>query len=117
MPRSRPSCSWSGAAVCTASRHSGRSPSGSRTRRYARRLVSEGFELGRIVGIRIGIHWSWLVVFVLITWTLADSVFPNQNPGLSDSSYLAMAVAAAVLFFTSLLLHELGHALQARREG
>jgi Zn-dependent protease/predicted transcriptional regulator len=79
--------------------------------------MSEGFEVGRIAGIRIGIHWSWLVVFVLITWTLADSVFPDQNPGLSDSSYLAMAVAAAVLFFTALLLHELGHALQARREG
>jgi Zn-dependent protease/predicted transcriptional regulator len=79
--------------------------------------VSEGFEIGRIAGIRIGIHWSWLVVFVLITWTLADSVFPNQNPGLSDSTYLAMALAAAVLFFTSLLLHELGHALQAQREG
>jgi Zn-dependent protease len=79
--------------------------------------MSEGFAVGRIAGIRIGIHWSWLVVFVLITWTLADSVFPNQNPGLSDSSYLAMAVVAAALFFTSLLLHELGHALQARREG
>jgi Zn-dependent protease len=79
--------------------------------------VSEGFEVGRIAGIRIAIHWSWLVVFVLMTWTLADSVFPSQNPGLSDSAYLAMAVSAAVLFFTSLLLHELGHALQARREG
>ena len=79
--------------------------------------MSDGFEIGRIAGIRISIHWSWLVVFVLITWTLASSVFPDQNPGLSDSAYVAMAVAAAVLFFTSLLLHELGHAFQARREG
>ena len=54
---------------------------------------------------------------MLLSWTLSDSVFPGENPGLSDSAYLAMAVAAAVLFFTSLLLHELGHALQARREG
>ena len=79
--------------------------------------MSDGFEVGRIAGIRIAIHWSWLVVFVLITWSLADSVFPDQNPGLSDSTYVAMAVSAAVLFFASLLLHELGHALQARREG
>jgi Zn-dependent protease len=78
--------------------------------------VSDGFEIGRIAGIRVAIHWSWLVVFVLITWTLAASVFPDQNPGLSDSAYVAMAVAAAVLFCTSLLLHELGHAFQARRE-
>ena len=79
--------------------------------------MSDGFEVGRIAGIRIAIHWSWLVVFVLITWTLADSVFPDQNPGLSDSTYVAMAVAAAVLFFAALLAHELGHAFQARREG
>jgi Zn-dependent protease/CBS domain-containing protein len=84
--------------------------------RYAHAVI-DGFELGRIAGIRIAIHWSWLVVFVLITWSLADSVFPDQNPGLSDSTYLAMAVSAALLFFVSLLLHELGHALQARRDG
>jgi Zn-dependent protease/predicted transcriptional regulator len=74
-------------------------------------------QLGRIAGIRIGINWSWLVVFALITWTLADGVFPAQNPGLSDGTYIGMAIAAAVLFFVSLLLHELGHALQARHEG
>jgi Zn-dependent protease/CBS domain-containing protein len=79
--------------------------------------VSDGFEIGRIAGIRISVHWSWLVVFVLITWTLAASVFPDQNPGLSDATYVAMAVAAAVLFFAALLAHELGHAYQARREG
>ena len=79
--------------------------------------MSDGFQIGRIAGIRISIHWSWLVVFVLIIWTLAYSVFPSQNPGFSDSVYVTMAVAAAVLFFTSLLLHELGHAFQARREG
>ena len=54
---------------------------------------------------------------MLITWTLSRSIFPDQNPGLSDNTYTGMALAAAVLFFTSLLLHELGHALQARREG
>ena len=73
--------------------------------------------LGRIAGIRIGVNWSWLVVFALIVWSLAAAVFPSQNPGFSDGEYLALAVAAALLFFASLLLHELGHALQARREG
>ena len=74
-------------------------------------------ELGRIAGIRIGVNWSWLVVFALIAWTLADGVFPAENPGLSGGTYVAMAIVAAVLFFLSLLLHELGHALQARRDG
>ena len=76
-----------------------------------------GFTIGRIAGIRISINWSWLVVFVLITWTLAGSIFPDRNPGLSDRSYLAMGLTAAVVFFACILLHELGHALQARREG
>lgn len=79
--------------------------------------MNASFTLGRISGIQIGINWSWLVVFALITWSLATAVFPDQNPGLSDGTYVAMAVVASVLFFTSLLLHELGHALQARREG
>jgi Zn-dependent protease/CBS domain-containing protein len=79
--------------------------------------VNPSISLGHIAGIRIGVNWSWLVVFGLITWTLADAVFPSQNPGLSDNTYIAMALVAAALFFGSLLLHELGHALQARREG
>jgi Zn-dependent protease len=79
--------------------------------------VTSSIELGRIFGIRIGINWSWLVVFALITWTLAVGIFPETNPGLSDGTYIAIAIAAAVLFFLSLLLHELGHAVQARREG
>jgi Zn-dependent protease/predicted transcriptional regulator len=79
--------------------------------------VGTSIELGRIFGIRIGINWSWLVVFALIAWTLAAGVFPTTNPGRSDATYVAMAVVAAVLFFASLLLHELGHALEARREG
>jgi Zn-dependent protease/CBS domain-containing protein len=79
--------------------------------------VGDTISLGRIAGIRIGINWSWLVVFALITWTLAAGIFPESNPGLGDGSYFAMAFAAAVLFFASLLLHELGHAFQARREG
>jgi Zn-dependent protease/CBS domain-containing protein len=79
--------------------------------------VNPTIQLGRIAGIRIGLNWSWLVVFALIVWSLAAAVFPSQNPGFSDSEYIALAVAAALLFFASLLLHELGHALQARREG
>jgi Zn-dependent protease/CBS domain-containing protein len=79
--------------------------------------MSADIQLGRIAGIRIGVNWSWMIVLVLIVWTLADGVFPSQNPGHSDGTYLAMAVAAAFVFFASLLLHELGHALQARRDG
>src|SRR5688572_13214307 len=79
--------------------------------------MTSSIMLGRIRGIEIGFNWSLLVVFALIVWSLASGVFPSQNDGLSDGTYLAMAIAAAILFFVSILLHELGHALQAQREG
>jgi Zn-dependent protease len=79
--------------------------------------MNPSFTIGRIGGVEIGINWSWLIVFALITWSLADGVFPSTNPGLSDATYIVMALVAAALFFGSLLLHELGHAFEARREG
>jgi Zn-dependent protease len=79
--------------------------------------VRDSLTLGRIAGVRFGVNWSWLVVFALIVWTLATGIFPDTNEGLSDGTYVAMAIVAAFLFFGSLLAHELGHALQARREG
>jgi Zn-dependent protease/predicted transcriptional regulator len=79
--------------------------------------VNPSIHLGRIAGVRIGLNWSWAVVFALIVWSLAVGIFPSQNPGLSDGTYIAMALAAALFFFASLLAHELGHARQARREG
>jgi Zn-dependent protease/CBS domain-containing protein len=79
--------------------------------------VQDSLTLGRIAGIRFGVNWSWLVVFALIVWTLATGIFPETNKGLSNGTYIAMALVAAFLFFGSLLAHELGHALQARREG
>jgi Zn-dependent protease/CBS domain-containing protein len=72
--------------------------------------------LGSIAGIRIGVHWSLLVVAALLVWTLSTGIFPDTNPDLSESARIAGAVVAAALFFLSVLLHELGHALQARRE-
>jgi len=72
---------------------------------------------GRVAGIRIGASWTWLPVVALIMLTAASDGFPRSNPGLSNLSYIGMAVAAGTLYFGGLLLHELGHAIQARREG
>jgi Zn-dependent protease len=78
--------------------------------------VGDSFQLGHIAGVRIGVNWSWLVVFALIVWTLAATIFPGSEPGHGEGTYLVMAVVAATFFFATLLLHELGHALVARRE-
>src|SRR5215831_5106131 len=82
-----------------------------------RRTIHGDLTLGRFGGVEVRLNWSLLVVFALIVWSLADSVFPSQNPGLSHRVHLAMAVAAALLFLASILLHELAHAWQARRNG
>ena len=80
-------------------------------------VVSTTFRIGRMAGVEVGIHWSWLLVVALIVWSLSAGVFPATNPGLDDGAYLAMAIVASIGFFASILLHELGHAVQARREG
>jgi Zn-dependent protease/CBS domain-containing protein len=79
--------------------------------------MSSTFRLGRVAGVEIGAHWSWLLVAALITWSLAEGVFPTTNPGLSDATYVVMALVAVPVFFGTLLLHELGHAVTAKREG
>lgn len=79
--------------------------------------MRDSLTLGRIAGIRFGVNWSWAIVFALIVWTLATGIFPSTNPGHGQGTYIAMAIVAALLFFTSLLMHEFGHALEAKREG
>jgi PDZ domain-containing secreted protein/Zn-dependent protease/predicted transcriptional regulator len=79
--------------------------------------MNSSFRILRVRGIEIGANWSWLLVFALIIWQLANGIFPSAYPGLADSSYWTMGVVTAVLFIVSLLLHELGHAFRAQKEG
>jgi len=79
--------------------------------------VSGNFSIGKVGGIEIRLNWSLIVVVALIAWSLEAGVFPSTNPGLSHGTYIAMGIVAAVLFLVSILLHELGHSLVARREG
>src|ERR1700730_6740970 len=74
------------------------------------------FQLARIFGIRIGVSASWFfVLFFLIYW-LGHEYFPKILSASQTTTYL-VAVAAALGYFASLILHELGHALVARRVG
>jgi Zn-dependent protease/CBS domain-containing protein len=73
------------------------------------------FQLARILGIRIGVNASWFIVLFLFIYLFQDSF--QETLAATDTVAFAVAVAAAVLFFGSILLHELGHAIAARREG
>src|SRR5688500_16271829 len=79
--------------------------------------MGPGWKVGRLAGIELSIHPSWLVIAFLVTYSLAESQFPNQYAGWSESQYWIVAGATAALFFASVLAHELSHALVARRFG
>jgi len=73
--------------------------------------------LGRILGIPVRLHASWFLIAALITWSLAAGYFPQTNPGWTSATYLIVGAATALIFFASVLLHELGHSVLALREG
>jgi Zn-dependent protease/predicted transcriptional regulator len=72
--------------------------------------------LGRVFGIQIGLHYSWFLIALLIAFSL-NAQFHLANPGWSTGLVLGLAIATAVLFFVSLLLHELAHSLVAQAHG
>lgn len=79
--------------------------------------MNDSIPLGRIAGVKVGLNWSVLVIAAYLTFALATSIFPETNPGLGDGTRAVMGVVAAALFLGSILLHEVGHAVQARRDG
>ena len=73
--------------------------------------------LFKLAGFQIALDWSWFILAVLITWTLARGVFPYYYAGLPPAAYWSMGVIAALGLFGSIVVHELGHAVVARRYG
>src|SRR5439155_6256191 len=73
--------------------------------------------LGRLFGIEIKVHFTWLFAVLFVATTLASGFLPEAYPGLGAAGYLAAGTVAALLLFASVLAHELAHALVARRQG
>ncbi|PTX53823.1 Zn-dependent protease [Litoreibacter ponti] len=80
-------------------------------------MFANSVKLFSINGFDIKIDPSWLIIAALVTWSLSQQYFPDALPGHSASAYLAMAVAAMLGLFGSLLLHELAHSVVARSLG
>ncbi|GIJ78554.1 Zn-dependent protease (includes SpoIVFB) [Micromonospora phaseoli] len=79
--------------------------------------MKASFQLGRIVGVPVGVNWSVLVIFALIWWGLSANLFPQSYPDRSVVAYALAGLAAAVVFFLGLLAHEVSHAVLAKRNG
>ncbi|GBD24164.1 Putative zinc metalloprotease Rip3 [bacterium HR29] len=80
-------------------------------------MFGRGIPIAKLFGIRIEIDLSWLFVFALVSWTLADRVFPEEYPNWSEGTAWTVGIVAALLLFGTVLLHELAHALVAKARG
>ena len=71
--------------------------------------------LGRILGIPIGLDYSWFLIFGLLTWSLATSYYPAEFTNWPQAQYWIVSAVTVIFMFGSVLLHELGHSVVALR--
>jgi Zn-dependent protease/predicted transcriptional regulator len=79
--------------------------------------VESSFKLGRIAGIEVGVHYTWLFAFALVAWSLAEGFFPSNYRGWDQSTYWIIGVLSALALFGSVLVHELSHSFVALARG
>jgi Zn-dependent protease/predicted transcriptional regulator len=80
-------------------------------------MFGKRMKLFTLLGFDVHVDASWVILAVLIVWTLAQGFFPVQHPGLSAAAYWWMAAAGAVGLFLSIIIHEFAHSLVARKYG
>src|SRR5579884_4134021 len=80
-------------------------------------MFGRSVTLFRMFGFAVRVDSSWLVIAVLITWSLAVGFFPHTYPGLTSAEYWLMGVSGAILLFVSIIVHELAHSIVARKHG
>lgn len=80
-------------------------------------MFTRSITLFRLAGFEIKVDFTWILLAVLITWSLATGYFPFQLPDLKPWAYWALGIEGAIGLFASIILHELGHAVVARRYG
>lgn len=78
---------------------------------------TKSIELFRIAGVLVEVDYSWLVIFLLVLWSLSAGYFPQEYPGRRTLDYWIVGFVATLFFFASVLLHELSHAAMANRLG
>ncbi len=76
-----------------------------------------GWHIGKVFGINVEINFTWLIIFGLILWTVTADILPGAAPDASTAELWSIGIITTLLFFASLLLHELAHSLMANDLG
>lgn len=79
--------------------------------------MGNSFKFGRLFGVEIGVHWSWVLIFGVVTWSFATGVLNEFYPGWSEQQRWIGGAFVAGIFFLSVLAHELSHAIISNRNG
>ena len=79
--------------------------------------MGSAFNLGKIFGIQFRLHYSWFIIFALLTFFLSEQVFPQSLAGQPRPAYWAMGIITSLIFFGSVLTHELAHSIVGRANG
>jgi len=80
-------------------------------------MFGKRIRLFKLLGFEVGIDWSWIIIAILIAWSLSTGLFPFYYKNLSTQMYWIMGIVGAVGLFISIVIHELCHSLMARRYG
>ncbi len=80
-------------------------------------MFGKGFELFKLFGFSVRIDASWILIAILVVWSLASGFFPQFYPGLSNTAYWWMGLLGALGLFASIVFHEFAHSWVARRRG
>lgn len=80
-------------------------------------MLKGGIPIGKFFGIDVRLHYSWFFIFALITWTLAGVYFPTAYPAWSQSMKIGAGLLTSLLYFSSVVIHEMCHSLVAIKEG
>lgn len=80
-------------------------------------MFGKRINLFKLLGFRVRIDFSWIIIAVLIAWSLSTGLFPFQFEGLSTQTYWIMGIVGAIGLFLSIIVHEFSHSLVARKYG
>jgi Zn-dependent protease/CBS domain-containing protein len=75
------------------------------------------FKVGRVLGFEINLHWSWSLIFILVTWTVAEGLLKDAYPDWDGLQRWLIGAVVSIIFFLSILFHEVSHSVVARGYG